>query len=327
LEYLLIFCFAIFIVIIVFINIHKGKERAIEKEYKNNCHVPATAMIVKYIRGIPKVDDEIEKRYSHIISNAYKKFDVNRYKKYVETIEKDKPLYFEDTVKKIKNKINDPIFTKNLASVDNDTLIYMFEKIGIIDFYFWISENKFYLVDKHHQGIGTFEFNLDEVTCFCRKEDIEQERDIQKDSNIEKLSEIMGGTVLGDGTITFNKSIFPQNIKIDEKITVVEFIFNEKIHCGFFGAEAYEVFTNQMGEKELNFILSNIQNRPLDSIIIEMKELKNESKEISDKMNKLIDLKEYGLLTESEFEEKKEILLRHLPKIQGKEKQNGNNEI
>lgn len=307
-EYLLFFCFFCLVIIAVFMNLLKGKEKALEREHKCNCHVPPTAMTVKYIRGIPEIDGEIERRYSHIINNAYKEFDVNRYEKYVRDLEKNQLLYFEDTVRKIKNKINDPRFTKNLCSVDSDTLIYMFENVGIIDFYFWVNEDKFYLVDKHHQGIGAFEFKLDKITCFCRKEDIEQERDISNEINMPEFSQFKVGTVLGDGTITFNKSIFPQNIKIDEKITIVEFIFGEKIHCGFFGADTYEVLINQMPEKELNFILNNIKVKPLGSIIVGMKELKIESEEIIDKLNKLIDLKEYGLLSELEFEEKKKFL-------------------
>ncbi|MEG0771827.1 hypothetical protein [Clostridium sp.] len=307
-EYLLGF-FIVIVCFISIINFIKTRRRNIENDYKEHCNVPPTAMTVKYIRGIPEVDAEIEKRYSHIINNAYTKFDGNRYKNFVEDLEKNEPLYFEDTVRKIKNKINDPRFAKNLCSVDSDILIYMFEKVGIIDFYFWVNEDKFYLVDKHPQGIGTFEFNLDKVTCYCRKEDIEQERDASKEINIDGFSEFRIGTVLGDGTITFNKSIFPQNIKIDEKVTVVEFIFGEKIHCGFFGAESYEVFKNQIIEKELKYILNHIQTKPLGSVIVGMKELKIESEEIMDKINKLIDLKEYGLFTEVEFEEKKKILL------------------
>jgi hypothetical protein len=307
LEYLLGF-FIICICFIGIINFIRTRQKNIENDYKEHCNVPPTAMTVKYIRGIPEIDAEIEKRYSHIINNAYTKFDANRYKNFVEGLEKNEPLYFQDTVRKIKNKINDPRFAKNLCSVDSDILIYMFEKIGIIDFYFWVNEDKLYLVDKHHQGIGSFEFNLDKVTCYCRKEDIEQERDINKEIKVENFSEFMVGTVLGDGTITFNKSIFPQNIKIDEKITIVEIIFGERIHCGFFGAESYEVFKNQILEKELKYILNHNQSKPLGSVIVGMKEFKIESEEIIDKINKLIELKEYGLFTESEFEEKKKIL-------------------
>jgi hypothetical protein len=303
-EYLLYFCFVVLVIIVVSVNLLKGKEKALEKEYKNNFHIPPTAMVVKYIRGIPEIDAEIEKRYSHIINNAYAKFHADRYRSFVEDLERNNYYHFDDTVRKIKNKINDPRFTKNLCSVDNDTLIYMFEEIGIIDFYFWVNDNKFYLADKHHQGIGTFEFSLNNITCFCTKEDIEQERDVDKSIDVEGLDEFMVGTVLRDGTITFNKSIFPQ--------TVVEFIFKERVHCGYFSAESYEVFKNQISEKELNFILNNIESKPIGSIIVDMKELKIESEEIMDKISKLMDLKEYGLFTDSEFEEKKEILMKKI---------------
>jgi hypothetical protein len=311
LEYLLVFLI-VALSIAICISFIRTRQRNMEKDYKEHCNVPPTAMTVKYIRGIPDIDAEIEKRYSHIINNAYTKFDSCRYESFIENLEKNKHLYFEDTVRKIKNKINDPRFAKNLCSVDNDTLIYMFEKVGIIDFYFWINDDKFYLVDKHYQGIGSFEFNLDEITCFCRKEDIEQERDIHKVMNGDDHSEFMVGTVLGDGTITFNKSIFPQNIKVDEKITVVEFIFGARIHCGFFCTESYEVFKNQIPRKELNFILNNIQTKPIGSIIVGMKELRIENEEITDKINKLIELKDYGLFTDFEFEEKKKIIMEKI---------------
>lgn len=311
-EYLLLCFFGGLIVVTIFNNLIKGKEKALEREHKFNCHVPPTAMTVKYIRGIPEIDKEIEKRYNEIISKAYKEFDKDRYKRYVEYMEKDKPYHFEDTFRKIKNKINDPRFAKNLGSVDSDILIYMFEKIGIIDFYFWIKDNKFYLVDMHHQGIGGFEFNLEKISCFCRKEAIEQERNLDNLMELKDISKNTLGTVLLDGTITFNKSIFPQNIKVDEKITIIELIFEDKSYCGFFSADAYEVFKNQIPEKELNYILTSKQAKPLSSVIIEMKEFKDISEEIFDKINKLAELKEYGLFTEEEYEEKMKLILQKI---------------
>lgn len=307
-EYLLLCFFGVLAVVAIFSNVIRGKEKALEREHKCNCHVPPTAMTVKYIRGIPEIDNEIEKRYNEIISKVYKEFDKERYKKFVDYMEKEKPDDFQDTFRKIKNKINDPRFAKNLGSVDSDILIYMFEKIGIIDFYFWIKEDKFYLVDMHHQGIGSFEFNLEQISCFCRKEDIEQERNLDNLMELKDKSKNNLGTVLLDGTITFNKSIFPQNIKVDEKITIIELIFNDKSYCGFLGIDAYEVFKNQIPTKELNYILTSNQTKPLSSVIIEMKELKDMSEEIIDKINKLSELKDYGLFTEEEYEEKMKLI-------------------
>lgn len=306
-EYLLICIFFVFVSAVIVINIIKMRERNMEKDYKHHCHIPPTAMKVKYLKGIPEIDKEIERRYAHIIKSAYTQFDEGKYKDYVENLERKNSEETKEAIDKIKNKINDFRFTKNLDSVDNNMLIYIFEKVGIIDFYFWIAEDKFYLADKHHQGIGCFSFELERITCFCKKEDLEKE-DLRT-SNMKAA-----GTGLEDNTLTFNKSTLPQYIKVDGQTTVLELVIDNNPYCGFFTKEAYEVLVNQIPQKQLTFIRSKNEDENVSEPIKESIEVKENEEELARKVSMLEELMRDHILTKDEYEEKKKILLEKVKK-------------
>lgn len=306
-EYLLAILFIVVASAIIVINIIKVRERNIENDYKQHCQVPPTAMKIKYIKGIPEIDREIERRYSHIIKSAYTKFDESKYKNYLETLEGQSTEDLTNSITKIKNKLNDFRFTKNLDTVDSNMLIYIFEKVGLIDFYFWVEKDNFYLADKHHQGIGCFSFQLNQINCFCKKEQLENNGEMEL--NISGIS-----TGLEDDTITFNKSSLPQHIKIDGDTTILELFINDKLYCGFFAKEAYEVLVNQISEKELRYLKSKYSKDNLcqgSEAVEESLEIRDE---ISKKIKSLEEFRDLEVLTQEEYEDKKKLLLEKINK-------------
>lgn len=116
---------------------------------------------------------------------------------------------------------------------------------------------------------------------------------------------IIGGLIAGEAgaIIGSRKEVDPittRNEIIDKRKIIVEFYYNSKLSRMVLGQWdlTYELlFLKELPEKEMNFVINN------------KKEINNSSNEVLEQIEKIAELKEKGILTEDEFNEKKRVIL------------------
>lgn len=120
---------------------------------------------------------------------------------------------------------------------------------------------------------------------------------------------VAGGLIAGEaGAIIGSRKkvneIKSELITHDTRETFLNYFDNDERHSLFFNADAHQIFTDLMPEKEFN-IVSALKS----SEIIKNQINSDSKKSVTDQLRELAKLRDDGIITENEFNEKKKQLL------------------
>ncbi|MEG2811608.1 MAG: SHOCT domain-containing protein [Clostridium sp.] len=160
------------------------------------------------------------------------------------------------------------------------------------------------------------EIPIDSINTFQRQGDLYTETNITG-GEIKGGGSSLGGAVAGAviaggvGAVVGSRQkiestgIETTNNVIDNRQTILEFYKDDKLNYMFLDGNSYEVLFKLIPEKEINFST----NREKKSTV--NKEEKNDAN-VYDEIKKLAELRDINIITEKEFEEKKQDLLKRI---------------
>lgn len=190
-------------------------------------------------------------------------------------------------------------YLKGLPGIDNQRNE---NNPSFLDFYMWVEDGLINLLDKRIDGVGKHSLLIDNILSFTRQGDVHNETIIEGGggggSSISGA--VVGGVIAGEAgaIIGSRKKVNPitsKNIVVDKRQTIIEYKDNDNIRYIFLNSEAYDILLQLIPNKEITFV--------------NKKEVKND---IYEKIEKLAELKEKGILTEEEFTNKKTQLLNEI---------------
>lgn len=259
----------------------------------------------KYKKEVNDCKEEYIKRYGdwESIKNTLKgsqgsKLNENLYKILSDLLER----------KKAENH-----FTLNKTSDKDGYIIAIaindIEKHQQKTFYVWIENDELIFLDKYVYGIKLFKIPLNNILSFSRYGDFYTETSISGgDGGGSSLTgAVIGGVIAGGaGAVIGSRrkinEIKTENKLIDERQTILELDINSNKEYMFFCTEAYNVFMDLIPSKEISFV--NKEAKQSNTY--------NDSNDIYNKIRQIAQLKDDGILTEEEFNNKKKELLKSL---------------
>ncbi|BFN03516.1 hypothetical protein [Clostridium tetani] len=185
------------------------------------------------------------------------------------------------------------------------------------ELYVWLVEHKLCFAGKHYSmKINRIDIPKNNITSFLRQGDVYNELKISG-GKVEGGGSSIGGAIIGGaiageaGAVIGSRKeikaeeIKSENVRVDKRETILEFINNDKYEYLFFDSLAYDILIKLIPDKEIQFV--NQRNSDRDSKI--EKNTNKSHNMIYEKIRELSKLKEEGILEEKEFKEKKKELL------------------
>ena len=170
-----------------------------------------------------------------------------------------------------------------------------------------------FLENEINDSIPKIEIPINKITVFQIQGDMYTETNISggeiKGGGSSLGGAIVGGVVAGGaGAVVGSRKkmestpIETTNTVIDNRETILEFKNDEdKLSYIFLDSSAYKILLRLIPEKEINFNKHRVEN---DNI--------NSNSNIYDEIKKLAELKDQSIITEDEFNEKKQELLKRI---------------
>lgn len=170
-----------------------------------------------------------------------------------------------------------------------------------------VKENSLFLIHEDLINcLGGIEISINNIKSFLRQGDLYVETNISGGGGggTSIKGAVVGEVIAGPagaiiGSRKKNDPIKTENNVVDKRQTILEFEYNNNLTYMYFDSKAYDVFMNIIPSKEINFV--NSKNIKKNELI--------DSDDIYNQIKKLSELKNEGILTEEEFNEKKKVLL------------------
>lgn len=144
--------------------------------------------------------------------------------------------------------------------------------------------------------------NIDDIAFYNRIGDMHSYSDISSDNKPSIKGAVVGGILAGGVGAIIGSKINSNNIKtelktVDNRIVFMEVNKDGLRHILKFKSEDYDIFIKLIPNKEKGYVDNNRSNNTED---------------VYSQLEKLASLKDSGILTEEEFAQKKEILLKKI---------------
>lgn len=184
-----------------------------------------------------------------------------------------------------------------------------------LEYYLWKEDNFIKVVSRPedpnlliHTFKIKFDLNINKVISFGIIGDAYTETNVTGGGS-SIGGAISGGVVAGGvgAIVGSRKKIETENKRIDKRKTLVMYKENNVIKSIFFSPETYEILLKLIPEKDSRFIKNKviIDNKESDVNILDG----NNENDVYEQIRKLSKLKDDGILTEEEFNEKKKVFL------------------
>lgn len=206
---------------------------------------------------------------------------------------------YEDEIKTEKNKEIDEYKIKNNIPSNYDITKYNNE-----DYYLWKTDKSIFLCTSDPKK--TYEkiiIDIDNIVSFNLVGDAYTETNVTGGGSSIKGA-IIGGVIAGEpgAVVGSRKKIESKTTMVDNRKTILTLNENEQVKNMFFSSTTYEKFQKLIPEKEYSYIssISSINNTT------------NTKDNTINKLKDLAKLRDDGILTEEEFNEKKQLLLNKI---------------
>ncbi len=174
------------------------------------------------------------------------------------------------------------------------------------------------------QGLPVFILKQKDLLYYAIEGDFYTKSDVTGGGGgTDYIGAIAGGLLFGPaGAIVASRketNIETVTTEVDKRETILCYRDNEIINMAYFDKEAYKVFKQLLPDKDVNVInnlskivqgeMSDASNKPAEAKTNDQNIESNLEEDVFNKLEKLADLKEKGIITEEEFSEKKKKLL------------------
>lgn len=213
-----------------------------------------------------------------------------------------------------KNKYSMPSNADIIKCSDLDT--YSEDNFKNIQLKVWKHDKQLILIDNDGYNFkGEFEIPIDKIKSFQRFGDITSYTKIKGGGGGGSSvgGAIVGGIIAGEagaviGSRKKSEEIKSEHIVEDERKTILEVQGNERMHYLVFGSKDYDAFLKLIPQKEKNYVDANKSINIVKEETSKV-EINSSNEKIYRDIELLFKLKESGILTEEEFNEKKKLLL------------------
>lgn len=242
------------------------------------------------------------------------------YGKELNEYNKEKVLQRENERIKIEQYRNENRIPSNTMIVNCKKSSFN-KKINNNQLFIWIEKDKLCFAGKqYYMGIKRIEIPKDNITSFLRQGDVYNELKISG-GKVEGGGSSIGGAIVGGviaggaGAVIGSRKevkgeeIKSENIRIDKRQTILEFIVNDKYEHLFFDSDAYDILIKLIPEKEVQLVNNRNASKPKN--VNDNKNV-NLNKTITEQIRELAKLKDDGILSEEEFIEIKKKLLKQM---------------
>lgn len=227
-----------------------------------------------------------------------------KYNKYTYEQEQEREKYRKLAIQKEKeylNKYSIPLDTKEIKCTNIDD--YSSAKFESIALKIWKSDNKLIIISRDYiSDVGKIEIPIDDIKSFKRFGDLHSYTNVTGGGGGGSSlgGAVVGGVIAGGaGAVVGSRKkveeVKTEHIIEDERQTILEVQGKDRIHYITFKSKDYDVFLKLVPNKEVTFI--------------ENKNDKISNTDIYKDIEELSKLKDKGILTEEEFNNKKQDLL------------------
>ncbi len=209
----------------------------------------------------------------------------------------------------------DILLWKNGSSI-NYTFSFNINQLSLKDNFYKASNGniKNAVIDKFQGVLPIFEIAEDEFLCYARK-DLYNKTGVQSSSGgIDYGRAVAGDPLFGEsGAVvpSYKSKVNTNTTEFEKRETVLYYMHKNDIFDACFEKEAYDILKELLpcDESILIYRLSKMPSDKTDEIFHVNENITGAGDEINLKLEKLINLKEKGIITDEEFTEKMKILM------------------
>lgn len=236
---------------------------------------------------MPKYMDEMKKEYENYLREAKEKY-----------LSVKSTIDIPETAKKVT-------YYKSIISAGKNPKI----------FFIWKTENNLCLFPFYKDDISIYDIKLisipvSQIEYFSKSGEVFRENKVTGGGGggVSIGGAVIGGLVAGEiGAVLGGRKkvneIKSELITHDTRETLLSYFENGERHSLFFDIDTYQILNDLMPEKEYNIVSA------IKSSEIIKSQITNNQKSVPDQIREFAKLRDEGIITEKEFNEKKKQLL------------------